>query len=587
MSAPPQSLGIIAGNGRYPVLLAEAARARGVKRLAVVGFAGETATEVEKLADHYIQLRVGQLGALCNYFREQNISQAIMAGQIRPGNLFDLRPDLKAVLLLAKLKERNAESIFGAIADELKKAGVELLPATTFLEDSLARPGHIAGPKLTRRQEADVAFGFRVAKEISRMDIGQSVVVKKGTVVAVEAFEGTDAAMERGGRLGKGDAVLVKVSKPGQDFRFDVPVIGPRTLESARASSVRVVACEALRTLLLDRPLVLEQAGRWGISLFAADESILNIMTKIRVGVVGVGHIGREHARIYSQLPGVQFVGLCDIDGQVAQKAAQRHGVKAYGTAEALAQEVDAATIATPTNTHYEIAKLFFGQGKHLLVEKPITDNTSQAKELVELAQAKNLVFQVGHIERFNPALHALEEKLTRPRFIEAHRLSTYPGRSTDIGVVLDLMIHDIDVVLHLVRSPIVSVDSVGTAVLSKGEDIANARIRFENGCVANLTTSRISFEKMRKIRVFQNDAYLSLDYFDQSGVIYRKIDAQIVKENIKVEKDEPLKLELSAFVECVRQRQSPRVGGRSGGGRSRYRHAGVGTDSRSKTPDL
>jgi predicted dehydrogenase len=286
-------------------------------------------------------------------------------------------------------------------------------------------------------------------------------------------------------------------------------------------------------------------------------------MNKVRVGVVGVGHIGREHARIYSQLPNVQFVGLYDLDNQVAQKVAQRHGVKAYATAHALAEDVDAATISTPTNTHHEIAGLFFNLGKHLLVEKPITDNAEQAKALVDLAQSKNLVFQVGHIERFNPALSALEEKLTRPRFIEAHRLSTYPGRSTDIGVVLDLMIHDIDVVLHLVRSPIVSIDSVGTPVLSKGEDIANARLRFENGCVANLTTSRISFEKVRKIRVFQNDAYLSLDYFDQSGVIYRKIDAQIVKENIKVEKDEPLKLELSAFVDCVRDRQSPRVDGR------------------------
>jgi len=285
-------------------------------------------------------------------------------------------------------------------------------------------------------------------------------------------------------------------------------------------------------------------------------------MSNVRVGVVGVGHIGREHARIYSHLPGVDFVGLYDLDGLVAQKVGQRYGVKTFSTAQALLEEVDAATIATPTNTHHEIAGLFLSHGKHVLVEKPITDNTEQAKSLVDLARNKNLVLQVGHIERFNPALNALEEKLTRPRFIEAHRLSTYPGRSTDIGVVLDLMIHDIEVVLHLVRSPIVSIDSVGTAVLSKGEDIANARIRFENGCVANLTTSRISFEKMRKIRVFQDDAYLSLDYYDQSGVIYRKVDSQIVKENIKVEKDEPLKLELDAFVECVRSRQSPRVGG-------------------------
>lgn len=271
------SLGIIAGNGRYPILLAEAARARGVKRLAIAGFSGETSSEVEKLADNYTKLRVGQLGGLCSYFRDQNIKQAIMAGQIAPGNLFDLRPDLKALLLLAKLKERNAESIFAAIADELKKVGVELLPATTFLEDSLPEPGHIAGPKLTRQQIGDVSFGFRIAKEISRMDIGQSVVVKKGTVVAVEAFEGTDATMERGGRLGKGEVVLVKVSKPNQDFRFDVPVIGTRTMERAHDCGVKVIACEARRTLLLDRKLVLEQAERWKISLFAADESLLNL----------------------------------------------------------------------------------------------------------------------------------------------------------------------------------------------------------------------------------------------------------------------------------------------------------------------
>jgi len=270
-----EALGIIAGNGRYPILLAEAARARGVKRIAIVGFSGETASEVEKFADHYTRLRVGQLGGLCDYFREQKIAHAIMAGQIAPGNLFDLLPDLKGALLLARLKERNAETIFSAIAKELKLCGVDLLPATTFLEDCLPEPGPIAGPKLSSQQLDDVALGFRIAKETSRLDIGQSVVVKKGTVVAVEAFEGTDATMERGGRLGKGDVVLVKVSKPNQDFRFDVPVIGTRTMERARDYGVKVIACEARRTLLLDRRLILEQAARWRISLFAADESLL------------------------------------------------------------------------------------------------------------------------------------------------------------------------------------------------------------------------------------------------------------------------------------------------------------------------
>ncbi len=277
MSHPPSSidvLGIIAGNGRYPVILAEAARAHGVKRLVVVGFSGETEPEVEKLADEFTRLRVGQLGALCRYFQEHAVPRAIMAGPIAPGNLFDLRPDIKALLLLARLKERNAESIFGAIADELKNAGVELLPATTYLEKSLPEPGHIAGPPLSRRERADVILGFRIAKEISRLDVGQSVIVKKGTVVAVEAFEGTDAAMERGGRLGRGGVVLVKVSKPNQDLRFDVPVIGLRTLETAAAAQVRVIACEARRTLLLDRERVVQEAQRAGITLFAADESL-------------------------------------------------------------------------------------------------------------------------------------------------------------------------------------------------------------------------------------------------------------------------------------------------------------------------
>jgi DUF1009 family protein len=276
-AVPPQldSLGIIAGNGRYPVLLAQAARARGVKRIVIAGFSGETAAEVEGLADSYTKLRVGQLGGLCDYFQKQKVAQAIMAGQISPGNLFDLIPDIKGALLLARLKERNAESIFSAIADELKKVGVELLSATTFLEDCLPEPGHVAGPKLSAQQLDDVALGFRIAKESSRLDIGQSVVVKKGTVVAVEAFEGTDAAMERGGRLGKGEVVLVKVSKPKQDFRFDVPVIGTKTLDKARESGVKVIACEARRTLLLDRPLVEEQAAKAKISLYAADESIL------------------------------------------------------------------------------------------------------------------------------------------------------------------------------------------------------------------------------------------------------------------------------------------------------------------------
>jgi DUF1009 family protein len=253
-------------------LILEGAQKAGIRQISTVGFNEETEPEVRQLSTNYQQIRVGELGRLIRFFKEQGVTHAIMAGQIKPAHLFDLRPDIKALLLLARLKERNAESIFAAIANELKTAAhVELLPATTFLEDCLPEPGHIAGPRLSRSQLQDVNYGFTIAKQTSAMDIGQSVVVKKGTVLAVEAFEGTDATMERGGKLAgsRGGAILVKVSKPKQDFRFDVPVIGSRTLDRAKAASVSVIGCEARRTLLLDKPALIKQAQQLGISLFA------------------------------------------------------------------------------------------------------------------------------------------------------------------------------------------------------------------------------------------------------------------------------------------------------------------------------
>ena len=285
-------------------------------------------------------------------------------------------------------------------------------------------------------------------------------------------------------------------------------------------------------------------------------------MSKIKVGVVGVGHMGREHARVYSGLKNAELAGVYDADRDTGRKVSQQHGCRLFESLEEMVAEVEAASIATPTNAHFEVAQMFLGRGRHLLLEKPITNTTAEATRLVELARQQNLVLQVGHIERFNPVLKALEERLTRPRFIEAHRLSPYPGRSTDIGVVMDLMIHDLEIILHIVRSPVVSVDAVGVPVLSKAEDIANARIRFENGCVANITTSRISPEKMRKIRVFQDDAYLSLDYQKQEGEIYRKNGGQITRDRIPVAKDEPLKRQLESFVDCVATRSTPVVSG-------------------------
>jgi predicted dehydrogenase len=312
--------------------------------------------------------------------------------------------------------------------------------------------------------------------------------------------------------------------------------------------------------------------------------------SKFRAGVVGTGSIGRNHARILAELGECEFTAVYDTDAATSREIASRYGAKACASLEEFASLVDAATVATPTPTHFPTGVFLLEHGKHVLVEKPITENASDAQALAALALKYGLVLQVGHIERFNPALSALEARLTQPRFIEVSRLSPYPGRSTEIGVVLDLMIHDLEIILHLVKSPVASLDAVGVAVLSKGEDIANVRLRFENGCVANITASRISQDKLRKIRVFQKDAYLSLDYQNQSGYLLRlarddekessmfgkllgvATDAtivtefagrRIVREPVEIEKGEPLKRELADFIECARCGVQPKVGGR------------------------
>jgi UDP-2,3-diacylglucosamine hydrolase len=263
----PEALGIIAGSGVYPLLLADAARVAGVKKIIVAAFSDETSSDITNRADEIEWLRVGQLGKMLNFFRAANLRHAIMAGQIAPGNLFSLRPDFKAMFLLARLRERNAESIFSAIADQLAEIEVELLPATTFLDHLLAPRGQIAGPRLKEREEEDIGFGFGIAKQLSALDVGQTIVVKNGTVLAVEAFEGTNEAIRRGGSLGKKNAIVIKVTKPQQDMRFDVPVIGTETLRVASEAKIRAIAVEAGRTLLLEKAALIDLAERSKISL--------------------------------------------------------------------------------------------------------------------------------------------------------------------------------------------------------------------------------------------------------------------------------------------------------------------------------
>jgi DUF1009 family protein len=264
----PDQLAIIAGNGVYPRVLARAARAAGVRKILALAFEGETEAELVQLVDEICWLRVGQLNRMLCALRDAKITSAMMAGQIAPRNLFDLHPDWRALLLLAKLKQRNAESIFRAIAGELEKIGVALLPATTFLEDFLAGKDLIVGPKLSRREKSDIDLGWDIAQKIAALDIGQTIIVKNGAVLAIEGFDGTNETMRRGGALGRGGAVMIKVAKPNQDMRFDVPVIGRETISVAAEAKVRVIALEANRTLLLEKEDVIRAAQNAKISLF-------------------------------------------------------------------------------------------------------------------------------------------------------------------------------------------------------------------------------------------------------------------------------------------------------------------------------
>ena len=285
----------------------------------------------------------------------------------------------------------------------------------------------------------------------------------------------------------------------------------------------------------------------------------------LKCGVIGVGYLGQHHARIYSELEGAILAGVFESDADRAREISERHQCPAFSTIEELAETCDAISVVVPTDKHHEVALPLLKKGCHLLIEKPICETVEQATEILAAANGANALVQVGHIEHFNPVMSYLEEVVTNPKYITAERLAPYQPRGTEVGVVLDLMIHDIGVVLQLVGSEPVDVRSVGVSVLSKTEDIANARIEFANGCVANLNVSRVSSKKVREIRVFQSTGYLSLDFMNQAGHHVAVGLEGLSKNEVPIEKGEPLKLELASFVESVKNRKDPKVGGELG----------------------
>lgn len=295
-------------------------------------------------------------------------------------------------------------------------------------------------------------------------------------------------------------------------------------------------------------------------------------MQKIRCAVVGVGYLGRFHAQKYKMLPEVELVAVCDVKSEVCESVARELGVAAYSDHRELFGKIDAVSIAATTNQHYQITKDFLMQGIHVLLEKPMTETVQQADELIELAELNNVIFQIGHLERFNAARLALDKHLEQPLFIESQRLAPFNPRGADVNVVLDLMIHDIDIIQTIANSPIKSIDAHGAPVLSKSIDIANARITFENHCVANVTASRVSYKTERKTRIFQKDSYISIDYQNKQFAVFQKGNGEIfpgipdvARYEATFENGDALFEEIKSFIHSVMHNEPPLVSAREG----------------------
>jgi DUF1009 family protein/predicted dehydrogenase len=604
-------VGLIAGGGQFPLLFAHAARQAGVEVLAV-GFQGETDPKLAKYVNEFHLLKLGKLNALIRTFKDAGITRAAMAGAINKTKLYArIRPDWRAVKFLNRLRHKKDDFLLRALAEELESEGIRIEPSTMFLPDLLAPEGILTRRKPNRREQLDIAFGWQTAKTMGYLDVGQCLVLKNQAVLALEGIDGTDATILRGGRLCGEGAVVVKVSKPEQDLRFDVPAVGYDTIETMKRVQARVLVVEAGKTLMFDRDKMIDAANAARITILtmkdvkglseaeklqdiAAPDPLQPASPNIRVqtspqppassfvrrprsdalhvGVVGVGYLGRFHAQKYARLPEAELVGVVDVNTSQAVRVAAEVQTEAMRDYRDLLGKVDAVSIVTPTLYHHAIAREFLEAGVHVLVEKPMTQTVEEADELNRLAAAKNLVLQVGHLERFNSAFRAIYPHLRNPMFLTADRLALFNERGLEVDVILDLMIHDIDIVLHVVNSPLKQIHASGVAVLTRLPDIANARLEFENGATANLTASRISIKNMRKLRIFQENCYFSADYGNKRAyAVFKEKTAdeagypEISIEETEIEEMDALEEEVASFLNCVRSGSRPVVDGLQG----------------------
>ena len=598
-------IGLIAGGGQFPVLFARAARSRGVRVVAVL-LEGEADKQLEAEVDGYTWVSLGKLGQMIETFQQAQVSEAVMAGKVSKTKIYSrIRPDWKAVKLLARMLTRKDDAVLRAVAEEMEAHGIKIRPSTLFLPELLAPPGILTRRKPSMKEREDIEFGWSLAKEIGRLDIGQCLVVKNQNVLAVEAIEGTDETIRRGGLLGKGQAVVIKVSKPEQDLRFDVPAVGLQTIDIMKEVGASVLVVEADKTLIFDGEKMVEAADKAKITILSKiadevtdyelreteEESTLTsvdsepeetrIVEKpqitvdegaLRVGVVGVGYLGQFHVEKYAALKETNLTAVADVNLDRARQVAESFSCQASSSHRDLFGKVDAVSVVVPTPEHYQVARDFLEAGIHVLVEKPMTVTLEEADSLIQLAENNNLILQVGHLERFNPAVVAAREHVTQPLFVESHRLSSFTERGTEVDVILDLMIHDIDIIMSLVPYPLEDLRVGGVRVLTPRTDIANVRLEFASGCTANITASRISPKKMRKIRIFQPDSYLSIDCADKEVELFHRLPGQgadgfpeIEYQSLPIADTDPLEEQLLAFSKSVTTGRQPLVTGEAG----------------------
>jgi len=601
-------IGLIAGSGQFPLIFSKKAKEKGFAVYAVA-YLNEADPSLKDHVKVMEWVHLGQVSRVIKFFKKHEVSEAVMMGAIKKTRMFsDVRPDIKAISLIATMLHTHDDNILRAFAQVLEDEGIRIRESTFLLPELLATRGCWTKRKPGRSEKADIEQGWNIIKKIGKLNIGQCVVVSGGSVLAVEAIDGTDATIARGGKLAKKGAVVVKACKPTQDVRFDIPAAGVQTIQTMREVGAKVLVIEAGRTVVFDREEMIALANKSGISIVGQSDETQDLksapfdktrhkirrnpQTKnsgqpvsprakpevLRVGVVGVGYLGKFHAEKYANMDDAKLVGVVDIDTSQAEAVAEKFGAKAYGNYQELMGKVDAVSIVVPTQAHFAVGRDFLENDIDVLIEKPMTVTLEEAEELIRIAESRGLIMQVGHLERFNPAVVALRNIVKKPMFIESHRLSVYKNRGTDVSVVLDLMIHDIDIILNFVRSEVKEIRASGVSVISGHVDIANARLEFENGCVANVTASRISMKNERKIRLFQKDAYVSVDFASHEIIIVHQKGEAAENPKSKTElipgmgvdrmsfvKGDALEEELKSFVKAVKKRETSEVTGQMG----------------------